>query len=617
MAVTPTNDFFGLEMLGMDPMAAFKEQRLNRLQGIDALLTGGKTPTPGAKPRPVKPQQQVQATASPVFGNVAQLASLNGQGGLYQPQTTYSGPAYNAGKFGGWDPNKWASGHDTPKYKIGRMLAGAPDTPEGLRGLLPEILKLDSDAELFGDNSDRILLPNLLRGMPGGDVVDLGVGFGEGGGRGWAWQVMNAIDPGGEMSAGGGPGETPGGPGGPGCGEGYTRVVTPGGRFRCIPNDQTPGDGEIPTGPGGPPKTPPGQDPPTSPGDPGNPNNPNNPNNPGNSFNTLYTDGNIPSDIRTLRAMLATFYRGNLDKSLPGYTGDLTVEESPFLGRMAQTGLAQEQLLQRALPALQSMFNFNAVPDLAAMDPALNRSLYGGPNLQGQPFMEAAAPTYGSLLRDGGAPDITKALEDIRLKGMMDIDDQLAQIREQYGSMGLAAGSDVNEALARGASRGIAEINRDQSSLATSILSDAAGRKLSATGMAPGMAASAAAPWESETQRILSTLPVLMERLVAPANAARDSAMVRGAGINSVPGLSATASAGGDAYSRVAALQQALQEGNIGRAYQDFIRQTTPAFLDSATAFATGFPSPVQKPTVDSGGGPMSTFLSILPLLFA
>jgi hypothetical protein len=86
----------------------------------------------------------------------------------------------------------------------------------------------------------------------------------------------------------------------------------------------------------------------------------------------------------------------------------------------------------------------------------------------------------------GGRGDINPQLEAIRSQGMMGIQDQLAQIQEQYGQMGLGAGSDIADALGRGASRGMADIVRQQSELAYGADQAAQARMLQAGGMEQG-----------------------------------------------------------------------------------------------------------------------------------
>jgi hypothetical protein len=86
----------------------------------------------------------------------------------------------------------------------------------------------------------------------------------------------------------------------------------------------------------------------------------------------------------------------------------------------------------------------------------------------------------------GGRQDINPQLQAIQSQGMLALQDQLAQIKEQYGAMGLGAGSDVSMALGTGASKGIADIIRQQSELSYNADQAAQGRMLQAGGMEQG-----------------------------------------------------------------------------------------------------------------------------------
>jgi hypothetical protein len=631
MANTAATDFFGLSNLGVDPYLDAELQALAKK----------KTLGPDVNQPPAVATRT--ATAAPVFGDMnifAQMMSQLGTGGLHQPrtqtapgrsvQTPYGGVTTNSGAIapmgspaGGWappiaapsgfNPMKWNDqNHKTPKYNIVRDIlygGGYAQTPDGLASALGAIKGLDPDADIFGSNRDKLFLPNLLKDDPYGDFIDVGLGFGAGGNQGWGWQPMNALRPEMAFSNAQTIGGRPPNPrddrddGNQGtCPPGYYSYTGPGGVVRCLPVPANPGET-------------PGQPPRDDGGGPGNPESPGATSTPGSSM--LLGAGNIPKDIVKLRHYLAQFLEGNFNKMSPVYGGNLNVGSSPYEGMAAGTGDMQMGLLMQAMPALQSMLGFSGTSNLSPMDPSFGRVMHGGPNNQGEGFLRAAASPFSDLMSNGGAPPIMQALNDIRSRGMMDIEDANANTLEQFSAQGLGRGTDVAEAIARGTSRGVAQINQDQSSLATSVLGDAANRRVSAVGMAPGMSEAARAPYEAETSRILQALPMLMERLVNPTREARENAMIRGQGISAIPGLGSTASAGGDMYSRLATMDLARREGNIGRTYQDFIRSTTPQYFDSALGFATGFPAPVNKPTVQSGGGGMEILMGLLPLLLA
>lgn len=98
----------------------------------------------------------------------------------------------NRGTLPGWDANKLSDpNHQTPKYVVGRILSNYPDTPDGLKAAVPDIQQAYPGSTLVGDDKLNI---------PGVGTVDVGVSFGSGGGKGWAWQTG---DGGGGSKAGG------------------------------------------------------------------------------------------------------------------------------------------------------------------------------------------------------------------------------------------------------------------------------------------------------------------------------------------------------------------------------------------------------------------------------
>lgn len=89
-------------------------------------------------------------------------------------------PSYAPSAPSGWNQAKWSDpSHTTPKYTIGRILSQFPDTPAGLQQAMPLIQQAFPGATLAGTDSVNI---------PGIGIVDVGVGFSQGGGQGWAWQ---------------------------------------------------------------------------------------------------------------------------------------------------------------------------------------------------------------------------------------------------------------------------------------------------------------------------------------------------------------------------------------------------------------------------------------------
>jgi len=229
----------------------------------------------------------------------------------------------------------------------------------------------------------------------------------------------------------------------------------------------------------------------------------------------------IQPDLYGLRNVLGGFLQDQIVnwKAQP-YGGNLEAQTDPLFGDAA------------------SMYRTGVEKTNADLD-----SFYGGLN------------PLRSLADNGGAPDISAALENIRQRGLMDIQDQSAQIREKFGRMGLGQSSDIAEYLGRGTSRGIADINQQQSTLLASIMDSAANRRLSA---AQGLSTSLG------------------------SGAAIRSSSYQGA-------------AGG--LANIGAQSQAVRENNLARQYADFVRMQQPnPYISDAAGYAGNF-APV-KPVI-------------------
>jgi hypothetical protein len=136
-------------------------------------LTGEyRPPTGGINPGGMYSGTSGPSTPAPVGGgSSAQTGS---------PTNQFSSPTFSPSAPAGWNQTKWSdSSHTTPKYTVGRILSQFPDTPEGLAQAMPHIQAAFPGATLAGRDSVNI---------PGIGIVDVGVGFSQGGGQGWAWQ---------------------------------------------------------------------------------------------------------------------------------------------------------------------------------------------------------------------------------------------------------------------------------------------------------------------------------------------------------------------------------------------------------------------------------------------
>jgi hypothetical protein len=478
-----SDDYFGSMMLGHDPYAEQKQQRIDRLMSLDSMMAPAPTPThsggttsstpqrTSSSPGPSTTSQTPEAMArtspfSMMLNDVVRNVMQRGTGGSYQPTITGTPEAIS-------EPNTGSK-----QVRPGTMYPD-PNKP-------PDIPPQNEGGEWVWDDED-----------------------------GWVERVN-------------------------------------GDQYNPDDMENAPGrgvDGAVPREPG---------------------------------------EGGTPRrGSPEMEEMLTAFLGQMLGRQLPGYGGPLEIGRNFMQDRgFNATNLGEQQgyrYLEDSWNRINGMSNSLSGIGRDAIAPWLNQ---GGIALEG-------------LLKNGGAPDITGALGDIRTRGLMDIDDQMAGIREQYGQMGLGAGSDVSEATARGASRGIADINRDQSSLVAQILNAAQDRKLNAVGATQGMGNmalnAALGPAQLQTQ--------LMGMLSGYGQQA--------AGI----GYGAAG-----AFNQGAGIEMQRETDNINRLWSEFQRTTSYPFLDKAIAYSTGQPV-VQQQGGSGAWGALGSLggaaISILPWLFS
>lgn len=102
-------------------------------------------------------------------------------------------PRARVGTMMGFDDVKLNNpSHATFKYQVGRILQFYPSTKEGLQAALPEIQKLVPGAKIVGTNGDKIDFGDYTDAEAGKiGMIDVLVGASTGG-RGWAWQPVEA-----------------------------------------------------------------------------------------------------------------------------------------------------------------------------------------------------------------------------------------------------------------------------------------------------------------------------------------------------------------------------------------------------------------------------------------
>lgn len=115
-----------------------------------------------------------------------------------------SGAQGGGGRLEGFDADKLASGHDSPKYRVARVLQNYPSTPEGLRQALPELQKLGlGDVAIGGSKGDKLTFSGQtdprFNGVTTFDVIRAAGNGGE------AWQWLGEGGDGGGSASGAAP----------------------------------------------------------------------------------------------------------------------------------------------------------------------------------------------------------------------------------------------------------------------------------------------------------------------------------------------------------------------------------------------------------------------------
>jgi len=108
------------------------------------------------------------AAATPAAGGITLPAEID-TNGFAKPGYAVAGSPQAPP---GWDQAKWANtAHQSPKYAVGRIMSQYPQTTEGLKQAMPEIIKAYPGATQTGE--DTIKIP----GVGEIDVVKAGGGF--------------------------------------------------------------------------------------------------------------------------------------------------------------------------------------------------------------------------------------------------------------------------------------------------------------------------------------------------------------------------------------------------------------------------------------------------------
>lgn len=270
----------------------------------------------------------------------------------------------------------------------------------------------------------------------------------------------------------------------------------------------------------------------------------------------------IPPDLMNLRNVLGNFLADAVwnQRTAPQFPGGMDIGMDPGVA-------AAMAWLTRGLDQSASGFNdaYNRIEGATRWSP-----------WDESRTMNTAEALFGQTYQN--PQDITTALDAIRRQGMMGIEDNNAAIREQYGALGLGSGSDVAEAVARGSSRGMADITAQQSQLLAQIQENAAQRRLAAGGNLAsfiGNMAGLQSGGRLQALQMMSALPTQQ--------------------------LAGTTSAAGT-LGQLGAANTDLATQNLQRRYNEFLRTSQPQYLNEALSYATGFP-PIKPVVQGTGGG--------------
>jgi hypothetical protein len=332
--------------------------------------------------------------------------------------------------------------------------------------------------------------------------------------------------------------------------------------------------------------------------------------------------GTMPPDMMRLRNVLSNWLMSNMFQRNAPYPGNLNAQLSPLFGAGLQTGTqGLNTILGMLAPGMDALGGVmqNGV-DYSGISPTL-QALLSGKLVNANAGMGAASgmlagamPTLSELMTGAGGMDLEKAMADIRTKGMLDLDESMAGLKEQYGSMGLASSGDTAEGLGRASAKGIADINAQQSTLLAQVLPQLLNTRLGAAstlaGLAPQMGSLALGGQQLGLQQILAGIdPTMRMAEMGPQLALQAASMYPQFASAFSQGLNPLMSL----YGQAGATGTALNQANIAMQYQDWLNQQQYPLLGYAMQFATQNPM-LQKPIVQDNSKPWwATLLSALP----
>jgi len=202
--------------------------------------------------------------------------------------------------------------------------------------------------------------------------------------------------------------------------------------------------------------------------------------------------GTLPPDLAALRGGISSLMQNVLGRTggnPTAYGGPLSVGTEGLQQPKDMAWGIPGQVQNYMAPAQGAMnAQFGDPQGIAAMGQGAVQQGLGFAN-QGANWMSAfggqAAGTLGAgnaqaaqIAQTGGLPELQTGLNAIQQNAALQIAQNSAQLREQYGKMGLGAGTDVSEAIARGASQGYAQMAQNQSQYLTNSILQAQQNRL-------------------------------------------------------------------------------------------------------------------------------------------
>jgi hypothetical protein len=327
----------------------------------------------------------------------------------------------------------------------------------------------------------------------------------------------------------------------------------------------------------------------------GTPNTPYNPNGTGSSSFGSSPNANVMADTLGVRAQLAALFGGqNLGSGGNQYGIDAANIAGGLGTRAADTSFGMGNIGMNSIMDL-----FNQVGGSTSGTSDLITQLLGRGGTQSGDASSAIMQLLG-LSGQTGTDQVNKSLSDIATAGQVGINQDQANIKEQFGQMGLGQSSDIAQALATGSAQGRANIAQTQSSMIAQLLPQLLSQRTGAAGSAGNLALQSQQQTTSGLSPLLSTL---LSSQTAPAGIQTN---LLGLIPNIMQGITGGQVGGG---------QLNLGAGQL----QNQISNELNPYLSAALGFGTSYPGapPVVQSNTGSSliGGAASVLSAILPFL--